>query len=53
MEDLLTAKEVLVNLFAVCFWDEHDCELLAYIGESLMSVLKVAICSGSSAVQRP
>lgn len=32
-----------MDLFAICFGDEHDCELLAYFGESLMSMLEVVI----------
>ena len=30
-----------MDLFAICLGDEHDCELLAYFGESLVSVLEV------------
>ena len=29
-----TTKEILVNLLAVSFWDEHDREFLALFGES-------------------
>ena len=33
-----------MDLFAVCLWNKHDCELLVYFGESLVSMLEEVIC---------
>lgn len=42
-----------MDLLAVCFWDEHDCELLACFGESLMSMLEVVVGCVLFAVKVP
>lgn len=41
-----------MDLFAICFRDEHDCELLAYFGESLMSMLNGSVLLNSVNVGR-